>query len=73
MGDDRGPGTRSHPQLSSQENEILWLAVEGHADREIARRLRLTPEAVRRLLYDAFSKLASDGPDDPPAGLRDRG
>jgi DNA-binding CsgD family transcriptional regulator len=47
------------PVLSHRERLIVRLAVQGLCDREIARRLLLSPETVRRLLGAAFTKLAS--------------
>jgi DNA-binding CsgD family transcriptional regulator len=48
-------------QLTSQQRKIIYLAAQGHTNREIADRLFLSPRTVASHLYRSYPKLGISG------------
>lgn len=48
-------------QLTSQQRQIIYLAAQGHTNREIADRLFLSPRTVASHLYRSYPKLGISG------------
>ncbi|HJQ28989.1 MAG TPA: response regulator transcription factor [Rubrobacter sp.] len=53
----RSDPAESFPELTAREREILDLIARGHGNKEIARRLFLSPKTVRNHISHIFSKL----------------
>ncbi len=48
------------PALTQREREVLRLLADGHANDEIGKRLRISPETVRTHVRKAMTKLDAD-------------
>lgn len=48
-------------QLTSQQRQVIYLAAQGHTNREIAGRLFLSPRTVASHLYHSYPKLGISG------------
>jgi DNA-binding NarL/FixJ family response regulator len=56
--DGREPAKLEHPpEITAREGEVIALAIRGHSNKEIARRLQLSEGTVKIHMYNIFRKL----------------